>query len=794
MSGRGARWALLSFPVAAILLCGHALRPGYVLLPTALESLPPWRDAPSAEPPARSNPLASDSLLLTLPARVFNHRMLREGRLPFWNPYVFCGYPHLALIQNGALYPPTLPLDWLDPLESIDYGACLHLALAGLLMYAFLRRSGLDAGPALVGGLAFELNGFFLVRLSVPSYLYSGTWLPLMLLGARAVAEGGPSRARWALPAAVALSIAGGHPQVTVLSVLLALAYAAGRLWLAPSPAVASRTRALAATGLLVVLGVALAGFAVVPFVELLAHSARDAVPLDVYRRSATPVVALAQALLPDVFGHPVDGTYWFGERATLLDGVPAHARYWGFNAIGQNLFTGVAPLALALLAARRARSRPDVAVFGLCALASLAVFLRTPLLDLAWAVVPGFRYSRPDRAIFIYMAAVAVLAAHGADALRAEGPAPRSVRRGRPLLALMAALLAWAVAVPLARPDGFASLEQWFALAAASWRAPQAQLWMQAATAVAVIAAIALMARRRTAGPAAIALLAALVAAPAVAFGWRFNPAQPAPRLGHTDVERTLQAQAGDTRVARVLGGQDLYLPPNLTQLLGLHDVQGASAAGLEAYLRLAQAVDPAAVVGGKYFLAFRDRHAADSPLLRLLSAEWILSDAAGTVTLSRNPGFLPRFYVVPRAEPYDDVVQARARLLSPAFDPRTSALVPAAQASAVPAGGPGTDGDAGASVVAVQRYDAHRIEMDVDAPAGGLLVSSEAAYPGWRSQVDGRDAETLLVNTAFRGIAVPAGRHRVTMEYVPRSFAAGLALSGAALVVMLLAVARRG
>lgn len=789
----GPRWALLAFPLAAILLCWDGLRPGDVLLPTALESLPPWRDAATAASLPRSNPLASDSLLLTLPARAYNHRMLREGRLPFWNPHVFCGYPHLALIQNGALYPPTLPLDFLDPLDSIDYGAVLHLTLAGFLMYTFLRRSGLDAGPALVGGLAFELNGFFLVRLSVPSYLYSGTWLPLMLLGAQAVTEGGPSRARWALPAGVALSIAGGHPQITVLAVLLAAAWAEGRLWLAPAAAGASRLRTLANVGLLVLLGAGLAGFALVPFAELLAHSARDAVPLDVYRRSAAPIAALAQALLPDVFGHPVDGTYWFGERATLLDGVPAHQRYWGFNAIGQNLFTGVAPLALAVLAVRRRRARPDVALFAGIALASLAVFLRTPLVDLAWAVVPGFRYSRPDRVVFVYMAAVSILAAHGADALRgADTPSQRVGRGGRFWLAIAAVLLAWAVVTPLVRPDGFTSLAQWLSLAAASWRAQQAHLSIQAATAVVAIAAVAWLARRRSAGPAAIALLAVLAAAPSLAFGWRFNPAQRAPELGRTAVEKTLQARSGATRLARVLPAEDLYLPPNLTQLLGLDDVQGASAAGLEPYIRLVQAADPAAVVGGKYFLAFRDRHAADSPLLRLLAVEWVLSDAAGAITLSRLPGALPRFYVVPRAEPYDDVAQARARLLSPAFDPRASALVPVAQAATLAAGS-GTGG-ADTSVVTVQQYEPHRIELDVDAPVGGLLVSSEAAYPGWRSEVDGRTAETLLVNTAFRGVAVPPGRHRVTMEYVPWSFAAGLALSGAALMVTLLARARRG
>ena len=41
--------------------------------------------------------------------------------------------------------------------------------------------------------------------------------------------------------------------------------------------------------------------------------------------------------------------------------------------------------------------------------------------------------------------------------------------------------------------------------------------------------------------------------------------------------------------------------------------------------------------------------------------------------------------------------------------------------------------------------------------------------------------------------GVAVPAGRHRVTMEYVPRAFVAGVLISAGVLGVMLLAAARR-
>src|SRR5205085_2247256 len=155
----GPRWSALVFPVLAVLFSWEAFRPGYVLLPTAIETFPPWDEL--GPPPRPSNPLMADALLLTLPGRAYNLEMLRQGRLPFWNPRILCGYPHLAMIQNNALYPLSAPLDLLPPFTSIAAAAILHLALAGALMDLFLRRAGLGRAAALVGGVAFELNGMF---------------------------------------------------------------------------------------------------------------------------------------------------------------------------------------------------------------------------------------------------------------------------------------------------------------------------------------------------------------------------------------------------------------------------------------------------------------------------------------------------------------------------------------------------------------------------------------------------------------------------------------------------------
>ena len=96
--------------------------------------------------------------------------------------------------------------------------------------------------------------------------------------------------------------------------------------------------------------------------------------------------------------------------------------------------------------------------------------------------------------------------------------------------------------------------------------------------------------------------------------------------------------------------------------------------------------------------------------------------------------------------------------------FDPGTEAIVES--------GGDGLLLD-GLSVgnVRVVSYSAGKVELEADAEVRSLLVSSEAAYPGWRASLNGARAEVVLTNVAFLGVLAPAGRHRITLEYVPLS-----------------------
>jgi uncharacterized membrane protein YfhO len=94
-----------------------------------------------------------------------------------------------------------------------------------------------------------------------------------------------------------------------------------------------------------------------------------------------------------------------------------------------------------------------------------------------------------------------------------------------------------------------------------------------------------------------------------------------------------------------------------------------------------------------------------------------------------------------------------------------------------------------AGDSAVRIEQWDSDRQSVQVEMSAPGLLIFSEVYYPGWEATLDGQRANLVRADGILRGVAVPAGSHRVEMRYAPRSLAWGLWISGITLVAAVLA-----
>ena len=71
----------------------------------------------------------------------------------------------------------------------------------------------------------------------------------------------------------------------------------------------------------------------------------------------------------------------------------------------------------------------------------------------------------------------------------------------------------------------------------------------------------------------------------------------------------------------------------------------------------------------------------------------------------------------------------------------------------------------------VQITSYAPNELHYDVNSAKGGVVVFSEIYYPGWTCTVDGNPVEIVRVNYVLRAINVPAGSHKVVMEFRPKS-----------------------
>jgi hypothetical protein len=71
-----------------------------------------------------------------------------------------------------------------------------------------------------------------------------------------------------------------------------------------------------------------------------------------------------------------------------------------------------------------------------------------------------------------------------------------------------------------------------------------------------------------------------------------------------------------------------------------------------------------------------------------------------------------------------------------------------------------------------AIVKYADNAVDIDVSAPHPGIAVLHDLFYPGWEAYVDGGKKPVLRANILFRGVEVPAGRHKVRFVFRPLSF----------------------
>jgi len=722
----------------------------------------------------------SDQYIAGYAFREFAASTLRAtGHFPLWNPYLFGGMPYIAAM-HGDIFYPTFLLRMILPTDvAMTWGFIIHIFLAGLFTFGFLRVLGYSFYGALIGGIAYMMSGQIASYVS-PGHdgkLFVSALFPLALwILYRGIRQG--RHWSWgALALIIGLCVLSPHPQLLQYTLLACGAYA---LFLAFS-AVDGRMlpRALAIKRLAAALGAVIVGLAIgavqyLPVREYVSWSPRAGGLAD-YRTAtsyAWPPEELLNAYLPQFSG--MLNNYWG------RNGIHLHSDYVGAVVL---ILAGAAFIGL-----RSDPRRKQIVFWSVALIVSLLWSLgsATPFYRIPYAVIPGTRYFRaPATIFFVGTLAIAILACAGAERF-VEGRVRRKYLIGWLIAGGVVALLASTGALT-SFAESFAEDRQLDQLHANS-SAVMAGAWRSFAFVALVVALGLATLRGKISTRAAAWGLAALMTIDlwtVERIYWMFSP--PAKVIYASDpIVDMLKAEPQPMRVVAVPFQQspkpDAFLAGDALMTHRIRQVRGYHGNQLGRYndligetsdLRQLFTPNVLQLTNTKYLLT----NISDLSFLpNFALVKGPVRNASGDVVyLYKVNGDNPYSWLTPIAVKAPDE-QVLATVLNPRFDVKRAALFDTSAKVRASAGVQALPAPI-AVATSVSHYEPGKVRIDLSAaaPAGTSLVVSENYYPGWKATVDGKPAQIGRADYTLIGVELPAGARTVELDFTSPSYERG-------------------
>jgi len=715
------------------------------------------------------------------PQMQFLASSVARGEWPWWTPNVFAGWPQISDPQSLLFSPLHVLLAASRSaisLRAFDAVSFAYLFLGGVGVILFFRDRGWHPAGAIVAATALALGGAANARLQHTGQVISLVYLPLTLwLVARAL-----ERASWR--AGLAAGVLGGllaigRDQVALLSLYVIAGFVLAYLLMGDAPLARLRAsiKPLAAAGMSATV------VAAVPVIMSLLLAARSNRPevdyLSAVAGSIHPV-HLLQFAFADLFGAMDPKVEYWAPQSLIWDAA------WGSPGLylSQNmglLYAGALTCAVVLsfgLVRGLAFAR-EIRFFTIATALVLLYDLGgyTPAFRLMYDVLPAVDlYRRPADANFVLVALVAFIAGYVVHRWLA-GTVPRASRRQRLL----------EIAIPVALVAGAFALAQ----SVVGWRL----VLIPVATAIlftaAAIAALVLARRWDRRWPlATVVLIAAFMA---VDLRWNNAPhvstALPRERFealrqntGNETVQllevRLAAAAAPDRRDRVELIGID-YHWPNLSLAQGFDHVFGHNPLRLRWFYDATHVGDTVAEGWQRWFSPlYPSYHSTFADLFGVrfiatgIPVEQIDSSLKGgdltfiartkDAYVYENPRALPRVMLLTdwRLADFDELMRSGW----PAVDPRETVLLRTSPVGFSRSAAVGMAGSA-----RLLRYANTEVDVEVEAPGGGILLLNDIWHPWWRANIDGADTEILKADGIFRAVVIPRGHHVVHFTFAP-------------------------
>ena len=688
----------------------------------------------------------SDFNELHIPFQTFIQDSIRQGQIPFWNPYTFGGMPFLADIQVGFFYPFNLILSLFAPhhglpVKAMEFQIIFHFLIAQISMYYLTRHFKISRTGAVIAALSYSLSGALVYRVVIQTFIYQFAWLPLLfLLFHKTIIQ-----LKWKYALITGLVLGGtmlvGHPQAIFYNVFFIGLFI---LWYGIAGVVFKEMQ-----GRKILI---FAGLAVLPFIVALGISAIQVL-------HTQELASLSKRTLL-TYKEAVDGSLQFKQLLTVITpklfgftdmSQVKHVPFYlalskGYHFWETGFYFGIPALILGLIGiAKNYRSRLSAFLIFAAVIGFLHALGSNGFLFKILFYLPGFdKFRFPARTIYYLVFGFSVFAGFGYDA----------IAKNKEKLKLM--VIAVAVVLPFVLAIGVLS-----GVLPSAFGAPQPFITeikgygFTALIFIVISGAVIFMVYEKTKIPPMIAglLLIAVVV---------------------TDLTVNLSAFKNHD-----VSPESLYkMNPKLSAVLKAKPPQDVFRVKMRNKFvlplrRNSGMVNKIMLIEGFNALQLVRKIPPCKAWPQLMSVRYRIK----TDEKKRQSYFQQQKDVLPQARmTYRTILSsaenAAVDIKADSIDFANETLVEKELALALPQ----VNESAVKNSVTCVTYGNNYQKYKVSTEANGLLNISEIWYPAWKVKLDGQPAELLRINYCLRGVAVPAGTHTIEMAYDSAAFNTGM------------------
>lgn len=713
----------------------------------------PWRDASydgyNPEKFPVKNPLITDPVLQTYPWRNLVIKNIKEGNLPFWNPYSFSGQPLLANVQSSSFQILNI-LFWVFPFKvAWSLTVILSAVFTSLFMYLFLRSLKLSNTSSAFGAFVMPFTGFFVSWLTWGTIVTTAMWLPLILLSINKLQV---KISPWwflVLIFASSQSILSGHWQATFyifLAVVLYLAFLFTNT---------RKAQIVIVSCFSIFLGILISAPQLLPSIEFINFSARS---IDQgYSPQRTdwflPTQNLVQLVAPDFFGNPATYNYW---------GVWNYAEFASFIGLITLVFVIIGIF----------KKSQDTRFFLILASISVALALANPISKVPFLLkLPYISSMQPSRIIFLFTFSMIVLSSFGLENFLKKNLKKEIIISSTFLLSILLILLVYSLTLKNLFPE-VNSIDA----ANVAFKNLIFPIVVILTFLIFIIFGYYLKIPQKV----LILGIFILTAVELFRFGYKFTPFTKI-NLVFPSTE-SLEFLKKQELPFRVMTTDRRIMHPNSSSVYGIESIDGYDPLYLKNYgqfVSVIQSHNPYANIGS--FNRIVTPQKLDSPLINLLNVKYILSFdeisetnfvkvfEEGITKIYQNKNVIPRAFFVNEVIKVDTSESEFSKLLSVDID-----LTKTATSQKYSFGKQNNNNS-----VEFDNYQDQSLSLIASTDKEAPLVLTNIHYPGWKAFVDEKIVQIMPVDFMFQSIMVPPGTHQVEFKFRPQSFYNGVYLA---------------